>query len=301
MAYEGVVGGIRSDHDCLSMGERLPEGSLLAKCLWNYNSYIVGDEIIKTHLDLFSGIGGFALACKWAGIETIQFVEIDPFCQKVLQKNFPGVPIHDNIKTYHWTEEYRPFILTGGFPCQPFSVAGKQLGKEDDRYLWTEMFRVIKEAKPHWVLAENVAGIVNMVLDEVLADLESEDYETGTVIIPACAKNAPHRRDRVWIIAHNKCLGWKERTRERIQSEIKIAEGPNIGDINTERAIANPKSGESREQTTGNWGEGFSRGSCQSNQYAISTNTNSKYIKEFRGGISIMQKGQNRNTWTEFL
>ena len=181
-----------------------------------------------THLDLFSGIGGFALAARWAGIETVQFVEIDPFCQKVLAKNFKGVPIHDDITTYTYKQTEptlrihevkgngmqgderidngrtarSPFLLTGGFPCQPFSFAGKRRGKEDDRYLWPEMLRVISEAKPHWVIGENVAGFINMGLDECISDLEGEGYEVQAFVIPACAVNAPHRRDRVWIVAN---------------------------------------------------------------------------------------------------
>ena len=155
------------------------------------------------HLDLFSGIGGFALAARWVGIETVQFVEIEPFAQKVLNKNFPNIPIHDDIKTFKADEFSGIGIVTGGYPCQPFSQAGKRRGSEDDRHLWPEMFRVIREARPDWVLAENVAGHVSMGLDEVLADLESEGYTTQPLIIPACAKDAKHRRDRVWIVANS--------------------------------------------------------------------------------------------------
>ena len=160
---------------------------------------------VRTHLDLFSGIGGFALAARWAGLETLQFVEIDSFAQKVLKKNFPGVPIHDDIKTFDATQLCQPFLLTGGYPCQPFSQAGKRRGKEDDRHLWPEMLRVIRECRPTWILAENVAGHISMGLDTVLADLESEDYSTRTFVIPACAKDAPHRRDRIWIVADSGC------------------------------------------------------------------------------------------------
>jgi DNA (cytosine-5)-methyltransferase 1 len=160
-----------------------------------------------THIDLFSGIGGFALAARWAGLKTVQFVEIDPFCSRVLAKNFPGVPIHDDIKTFKWTGE-RPFILTGGFPCQPFSCAGKRGGKEDARYLWPEMLRVVSEAKPTWVIGENVRGLLTiergMVFEHLLLELEVLGYETEALVIPACAVNAPHRRDRVWIVAHCK-------------------------------------------------------------------------------------------------
>ena len=157
------------------------------------------------HLDLFSGIGGFALAARWVGIETVQFVEIEPFAQKVLNKNFPNIPIHDDIKTFKADEFSGIGIVTGGYPCQPFSQAGQRRGEKDDRHLWPEMFRVIREARPVWVLAENVAGHVSMGLDDVLDDLESEGYTTQPIIIPACAKDAKHRRDRVWIVANSEC------------------------------------------------------------------------------------------------
>ena len=155
------------------------------------------------HLDLFSGIGGFALAARWAGIETVQFVEIEPFAQKVLNKNFPNIPIHDDIKTFKADEFSGIGIITGGYPCQPFSQAGQRRGEKDDRHLWPEMFRVIREARPDWVLAENVAGHVSMGLDDVLDDLEGEGYTTQSIVIPACAKDAKHRRDRVWIVANS--------------------------------------------------------------------------------------------------
>jgi len=157
-----------------------------------------------THLDLFSGIGGFALAARWAGLETIQFVEYEPFCQQVLTKNFPGVPIHDDIKNFSADGIVSPFLLTGGYPCQPFSQAGKRRGKEDDRHLWPEMLRVIRECRPTWVLAENVSGHIKLGLEEVLLDLESEGYDSQVFHIGAVAKDAPHRRMRLWIVAHSK-------------------------------------------------------------------------------------------------
>ena len=158
---------------------------------------------MKTHLDLFSGIGGFALAARWNNIQTIGFVENENYPRRILGKQFPGIPIHSDIHDFDATPFRGVSLITGGFPCQPFSVSGKQRGKKDDRYLWKEMLRVIVEAQPTWVLAENVAGLINMALDEVLLDLEAQDYATATVILPACAKNALHRRDRVWIIARN--------------------------------------------------------------------------------------------------
>jgi len=157
-------------------------------------------------LDLFSGIGGFSLAASWAGIKTVQFVENDKYCQRVLAKNFKGVPIHDDIKTFKG-QPGTADIVSGGFPCQPFSVAGQRRGTEDDRALWPEMFRIIQEVQPAWVLGENVAGIVSLELDNVLSDLEDEGYETQAFIIPACAVGAPHRRDRVWIVANSTGIG----------------------------------------------------------------------------------------------
>ena len=157
---------------------------------------------MKTHLDLFSGIGGFALAARWAGFETIQFVEYEPYAQKVLAKNFPGVPIAGDIFEFDATEFLGVGLLTGGFPCQPFSVAGKQLGNKDDRAIWPQMLRVIREARPAWVIGENVSGIITMELDNVLSDLEGEGYTTQTLVIPAAGVDAKHRRERVWILAH---------------------------------------------------------------------------------------------------
>src|SRR5258708_22911114 len=154
-------------------------------------------------LDLFSGIGGFSLAAKWAGIETIQFVEKDDFCQKILMKNFPGVPIHDDIKTFNFYSDVD--ILTGGFPCQPFSIAGKKKGALDERYLWPEMFRIIKQCKPKFIIAENVPGIIPD-LDPVLEDLEGEGYQWATYLIPASFIGAPHKRERLWIVANSNSL-----------------------------------------------------------------------------------------------
>lgn len=163
-----------------------------------------------THIDLFSGIGGFALAAKWAGFETKVFCEIDPFCQKVLKKHWPDVPIVEDIKKFNGKEWTGTTLLTGGFPCQPFSTAssGKRKGKADDRYLWPEMLRIISEAKPTWVLGENVVGISRMALKQVVSDLEAIQYEVCPVFnIPACAVGFNHKRERLWICAYSDCSG----------------------------------------------------------------------------------------------
>tara|TARA_R100001440_G_scaffold7407_1_gene14525 strand:+ start:1751 stop:2842 length:1092 start_codon:yes stop_codon:yes gene_type:complete len=154
-------------------------------------------------LDLFSGIGGFSLGLESVGMETVAFCEMDKFCQKVLKKHWPDVPIHSDIKELDGYE-YRGAVelVCGGFPCQPYSVAGEQRGSLDDRALWPEMLRVISEVQPTWVIGENVSGIINMELDNVLSDLEAQSYQSQCFVLPACAVDAKHRRDRVFIISY---------------------------------------------------------------------------------------------------
>ena len=157
------------------------------------------------HLDLFSGIGGFALAARWAGWETAAFCEKEKYAKRVLGRHWPNVPVIDDIRNI--TEKIGCDIITGGFPCQPFSVAGKQKSTADDRHLWPEMLRVIALERPSWIVAENVPGIIGLALDQVLADLENAGYSSRALIIPACAVDAPHRRDRVWVMAHSSSPG----------------------------------------------------------------------------------------------
>jgi DNA (cytosine-5)-methyltransferase 1 len=159
------------------------------------------------HGSLFSGIGGFDLAAEWMGWENKFHCDINPFSRKLCSFYWPEAESYDNIKTTDF-RKWRGTIdvLSGGFPCQPFSVAGKRMGKEDERHLWPEMFRAIREIRPRYVVGENVRGFLNwsdgLVLEEVYSDLESEGYEVQTFVLPAVGINAPHKRDRVWIIAH---------------------------------------------------------------------------------------------------
>jgi DNA (cytosine-5)-methyltransferase 1 len=184
-----------------------------------------------THLGLFEGIGGFSLAAKWMGWETLAWCEWNEFGQKVLRYHFREAEGFGDITKIDFTKyANRIDILTGGFPCQPYSMAGKRLGKEDDRHLWPEMLRVIREVQPTWVVGENVFGLVNwsggLVFHEVQADLEAQGYEVQPYVLPAVSVNAPHRRDRVWFVAFKntnknrwRSKQWQEESKERRQSE----------------------------------------------------------------------------------
>ena len=179
------------------------------------------------HFSLFSGIGGFDIASEWAGWRNLLSCEINDFGNKVLNYYWPDAYHHRDIHTLtydtinaelsarhgaDWRRE--DIIITGGFPCQPFSMAGKRKGTEDDRHLWPQMLRIIREVQPRWVIGENVSGIVNwdggVVFEQVQADLENEGYEVQAYILPACGVNAPHKRDRVWFVAYRNGIIWGE-------------------------------------------------------------------------------------------
>jgi len=172
------------------------------------------------HFSLFSGIGGFELAAEWMGWRNLLSCDINEFGNKVRKYYWPDGYCHTDIKTLNyetinkelsdrfglgWRDD--DIIITGGFPCQPYSMAGKRLGKDDERHLWPEMLRVIREVKPTWIVGENVHGLVNwnggVVFNEVQTDLENEGYEVQAFVLPAASVNAPHRRDRVWVVAHS--------------------------------------------------------------------------------------------------
>jgi len=202
-----------------------------------------------THIGLFEGIGGFSLAARWMGWETVAWSEWNEFCQKVLRHHFPEAEGFGDITKTDFTKYADKIdILTGGFPCQPYSLAGQRLGKEDDRHLWPQMLRAIREIKPRWVVGENVYGLVNwnggMVFNEVQTDLEAEGYEVQPYVIPACAVNAPHRRDRIWFVAHS----------------ISAGAGRESGTINNEG-----------RGTSEDWGEGIRQAYGQASTSGINT------------------------------
>ena len=204
-----------------------------------------GRSVIRI-LDLCSGIGGFSLGLEaTGGFETVAFCEVDEFCCKVLNKHWPGVPIYKDLKELgnDPTRIVQEFdLICGGIPCQPFSVAGKQKGKEDDRHLWPYMHEIIKHKKPSWVIVENVGGFVNVALDDVCLDLEAQGYATQSFIIPACSVEAPHRRDRIWILGKN-----LEDTRRSLRKG-RVEQGENADEVGqghadqSERSSSTPRS-----------------------------------------------------------
>jgi DNA (cytosine-5)-methyltransferase 1 len=285
-------------------------------------------------VDLFSGIGGFSLAASWVwpDIEIECFVEIDPFCQKVLRKNFPGVPICDDIKKIQWVvadaeilgrgngasankrtstgEINTPCnrinispvdLLTGGFPCQPFSCAGKRAGTEDDRHLWPEMLRAIHEIKPRWVIAENVPGIFTiengLVFEGVCTDLEAEGYEVQPVVVPACAKGAPHRRDRVWIVANSKhCRfnGSGISVCRQGEEEVSLSSGADCHAENAQgKRLEGGRDGAGRKSA-----EGMRLFSAGSDCHAADTERG-KALSPKQGRFYSEPCGENRGKWEE--
>jgi DNA-methyltransferase (dcm) len=182
------------------------------------------------HGSLFSGIGGFDLAAERVGWKNIFQVEIDPFCQKILKYHFPNTELYEDITKTDF-KKYRGSIdiVSGGFPCQPFSLAGKRKGNEDNRFLWTEMLRCIRECNPSWVVAENVYGLLSqgggMVFEQVCSDLENEGYEVQPIIVPAAGVGAPHKRDRIWFVVNrsNARTEGLQRKRENGIHESEIA------------------------------------------------------------------------------
>ena len=201
------------------------------------------------HGSLFSGIGGFDLAAEWMGWENVFHCEIESFPQKILKYYWPNSISYEDIKKTDFSVHRGQIdILTGGFPCQPYSTAGKRLGKEDERHLWPEMLRAIQEISPRWIVGENVRGLLNwnggLVFDEVQSDLEAEGYEVQPFLLPACAVNAPHRRDRIWFVAYSD----KRNDRRKPGEDESKSEEKRISERNEVRQST--KSSQIRNHTT---------------------------------------------------
>jgi DNA (cytosine-5)-methyltransferase 1 len=247
------------------------------------------------HLDLFSGIGGFSLGLESAGlVETVAFCDFDKYCQQVLNKNFPGVPVYGDVKELNYEKLKadgidQVDIITGGYPCQPFSVAGRKKGEQDPRHVWPEMFRLIKELRPTWVIGENVGGHIKLGLDSVLENLESEGYSARTFSISASSVGANHKRERVWIVANSgrsrtpgigreqpprnsKSIGrWSFETPEWSTDTDQIARSSEGAEImadsdEMQRQLLRGQQSEQRQETF----EGASNGSGTSNDFSDS-------------------------------
>ena len=277
------------------------------------------------HGSLFSGIGGFDLAAQWMNWTNVFHTEWNEFGQKILQHHFPkSISYHDIIKTDYTIHNGDIDIITGGFPCQPFSLAGKRKGKDDERYLWHEMLRAIQQIRPTYVVAENVRGLLTidggMVFEQVCADLEAEGYEVQPILLPAAGVNAPHRRDRIFIVAYsNKCddrrtsradetESRKERLSERHQvrqsskpSEVQQP-AANTCEQGSQRTCENRQTcdriGQNTElrKTTSKRGEGMARTEPTAN-----TNSRRQSAEEHRQAQSrwIAEKSIS-NTWQDF-
>lgn len=178
-----------------------------------------------TVCDLFAGIGGFSLGLERSGMTIKYQVEINEYCNRILAKHWPSVKRFQDIRTIGPDQIGPVDVVCGGFPCQPFSLAGERKGAKDDRHLWPEMFRIITALRPTWVIGENTPGIINMELDNVLADLEGAGYACQSFVIPACSIDAPHRRDRVWIVAHTSQPGLPLPEPQKLHREGRREEG----------------------------------------------------------------------------
>jgi DNA (cytosine-5)-methyltransferase 1 len=243
-------------------------------------------------LDLFSGIGGFSLGLESTGFfETIGFVEKDKFCQKVLKKHWSNINIEEDIRNVKG-EKYAAEVITGGFPCQPFSVAGKRKSTADDRYLWDEMLRVIREVKPRWIIAENVEGIVNinegMVLRQVLNDLENEGFKSQCIIIPASGIGAWHQRKRIWILAYSNNNGsYRSQRNATKQSSNEQKDRLSFRD---DKDVPNTNTGFSIRENE----EIQSRGNATTNGSEDVSNANSRLC---RGRGTEFKSGDDREGW----
>jgi DNA (cytosine-5)-methyltransferase 1 len=234
-----------------------------------------------THGSLFSGIGGFDLAAEWMGWENKFHCEWNEFGQKVLHYYWPNAELFTDITKSDFTKYANKIdVLTGGFPCQPYSQAGKRLGKEDDRHLWPEMLRAIREVKPSWVVGENVRGLISwnggMVFDEVQADLEAEGYEVQPFLLPACGVNAPHRRDRIWFVAYSNNKGG----------------GSGLGQVQSENGEVSKWNNDAESGNSSGWN------ATDTNSIGCDNGINNRKERCFSGDIGITEKSKSkRERW----
>jgi DNA (cytosine-5)-methyltransferase 1 len=263
-------------------------------------------------LDLFSGIGGFSLGLESTGyFQTIAFVEKDKFCRKVLQKNFNNIPIEEDIRNVRGSN-YAADVITGGFPCQPFSVAGKRKGTADDRYLWDETIRVVAECKPRWFIGENVEGLINinngMVLRQVQTDLEEQGFQVQCIVIPASGIGAWHQRKRIWIVAYSHNNGsYRSQRNETEQSSNKQEDRLSFRDdkdvSNSNSKLSNGCGSSTRNSSTKfkgmecnqswNWNEVRSKAErCSEQDREDVPNTNSE--RSQRHGVSTNMETEQR-------
>jgi DNA-cytosine methyltransferase len=256
-------------------------------------------------LDLFSGIGGFSLGLESTGFfETIAFVEKDEFCQKVLKKNFNNIPIEGDIRNVKG-DRYQADVVTGGFPCQPFSVAGKRKGTDDDRYLWDETIRVVRECKPKWFIGENVEGLVNiqdgMVLRQVQDDLEKEGFQVQCLIIPASGIGAWHQRKRIWIMGYSEHNG---HTSTKIRkSSNQTNDNCKKGEYQTIKSegTSTPRNNENVRMDVSNSNARFGIGENQEIQTRGNTSTtSSKDVSNTFGKLSDGCSSTTRNSKAKF-
>jgi len=230
-------------------------------------------------LDLFSGIGGFSLGLeRTGGFETVAFCEYEDFPRRVLAKHWPNVPCFPDVRELKGSDIDGPVdVICGGYPCQPFSTAGQRRGKEDDRHLWPEFNRLVDELRPTWVIGENVAGHISMGLDDVLSDLERQGYACRSFIIPACAVDAPHRRDRVWTLSNTTQLQCDGSGKHRQQSKRQVSKSG-------KRSGAEPVADAQRIRQSGQ-GQPFFASDCEAQgqreaDYAISISQPGKWRAE---------------------
>ena len=248
-------------------------------------------------VDLFSGIGGFSLAGRWMDWDTVQFVERDSFCQRVLKHHWPETPIHNDIKTFNGTHlTHAVDLVCGGFPCQPFSQAGKRKGTADDRHLWPEMLRVIREIKPSWVVGENVYGLINwdggVVFDQVQLDLEHEGYKVFPYVLPACGVGAPHRRYRVWFVGYSQSARLERQDGVWVEESNQPAESITPNPNNSGARIGLPSHGEWMEINNGRHGQSQSE-YWKDGSNGIITDTNRNGHESGRFGEDRPTQGQS--------